>query len=289
MIFIVWGNSFSIWTSKKINNPVKNTVHGFLLVTRFRFFIFATQMGKGGIILVWFLSCFALSSVAQDSLKVEEEFNLYSENFYNCLNDTSLTYDAFRQALQGYYHLKAQAELEDTTVFSVVDFSKSGNEKRFYVISILEERVLHKSLVAHGQKTGGLYAKNFSNTDNSHQSSYGFYVTATKWDDSRLGTCLQLRGKEYCNWKALTRGIVIHAADYATEEWVRKYGTLGRSYGCPALPFKEYDKVMELIDNRTAYFIYFPSKNYQRYSKILNSSIYLGEFSKDFGFVGLGV
>jgi hypothetical protein len=241
-------------------------------------------MGRGALILLVLSLVFGVNTRAQDSSYVKQEFDVYAENFYHCLNDTSLSYEAFYLGLKGYYHLKHEGELEDTTVFSVVDFSQSGNDRRFYILSILEERILHKSVVAHGQKTGGLYAKQFSNVNNSHQSSYGFYVTATKWDDHRLGTCLQLRGKEYCNWKALTRGIVIHAADYATEDWIKKYGTLGRSYGCPALPFKDYDKVMELIDNRTAYFIYYPSRNYKRYSKIINSESYLDEFSEDFGF-----
>ena len=34
----------------------------------------------------------------------------------------------------------------------------------------------------------------------------------------------------------MDRNIVVHGADYATKEFMDKYGFLGRSLGCPAIP-----------------------------------------------------
>ena len=220
--------------------------------------------------------------LAKDSVSAAEtSFNNYVDYMYHCIGDTSLTKDALRDGLIGYYNLKSQGKLKDTTKLTIVDFTQSGNNERLYVIDITNQSLIWKSLVAHGQKTGALYAKHFSNRSNSHQSSIGFYVTGQRWHDGRLGDCLQLYGKEYSNSKALTRGIIIHAADYATCEFINKYGTLGRSYGCPAVPFDGYNAFLDIIDNGTCYFIYYPSSGYKVQSKLINADAYLTEFAHD--------
>jgi len=69
---------------------------------------------------------------------------------------------------------------------------------------------------------------------------------------------------------ARKRAIVIHAADYAEETFIKKYGRLGRSYGCPSLPPENYNKIIELIKDGTLLFIYSPQETYLHSSEILN-------------------
>jgi hypothetical protein len=112
-------------------------------------------------------------------------------------------------------------------------------------------------------------ASEFSNIPHSNQSSLGFYVTAETYVGSK-GYSLRLDGKEESfNDRIRSRAVVMHAADYATESWIKRYGRLGRSQGCPALPPKISKEVIDLIKNKTAIFAYYPDEHY------LNASRYL--------------
>ena len=68
------------------------------------------------------------------------------------------------------------------------------------------------------------------------------------------------------NDKADERNIVIHGSDYVG----RGNGVNGRSFGCPAVPEKETNKVINTIKGGSCLFIYHPTKNYLSQSKILN-------------------
>ena len=68
----------------------------------------------------------------------------------------------------------------------------------------------------------------------------------------------------------MQRAIVIHAAKYAEASFIKKYGRLGRSFGCPALPAENYDEIIDLIKGGTLLFIYFPESGYLDESSILN-------------------
>ncbi|HET9054658.1 MAG TPA: murein L,D-transpeptidase catalytic domain family protein, partial [Cyclobacteriaceae bacterium] len=52
------------------------------------------------------------------------------------------------------------------------------------------------------------------------------------------------------------RAVVMHEADYVSEAWIKKYGRLGRSQGCPALPKEISKKVIDTIKQRTLIFAY---------------------------------
>ena len=99
-------------------------------------------------------------------------------------------------------------------------------------------------------------ASQFSNTEESHQSSLGFYVT----DDTyfgKHGLSLRLKGLDKgLNTNALARAIVVHGADYVSQRFVDQNGYLGRSHGCPALPVELTDDIIKTIKGNTALFIY---------------------------------
>jgi len=195
--------------------------------------------------------------------------NSNSTLIYNQIGNYSLSFEAFDLALRGYGELKDSLHLREN-IITVVDFSQPSTQKRFYLININTKEVLFQDYVAHGKNTGNLMAKKFSNTPHSNQSSLGFYKTGETYH-GKHGLSLRLDGLEKgINDKARQRAIVIHSAKYAEESFIRKYGRLGRSFGCPALPAQNYDEIIGLIKGGTLLFIYFPESGYLDKSSILN-------------------
>lgn len=88
---------------------------------------------------------------------------------------------------------------------------------------------------------------------------------------SYTGYSLAINGVEKgINDRAAEREIIIHGADYATEDFIRKYGHLGRSFGCPALPPDLNKPIIDSIKGGTCLFIYNPDESYIRSSPLLN-------------------
>lgn len=214
-------------------------------------------------------------SVAQNA---KTQFEVYATHVYAQLGDQDLSYEAFEQGLTGYLNLKKKGELKRLDTLTIIDFSKPSSVPRFYVVDLCHREVIHKSLVSHGVNTGRLYAKHFSNKTNSHKSSIGFYVTGTTYS-GKFDLAMRLNGKEYSNSHARSRGVVMHAADYATYDFLDKNGCqLGRSFGCPSLPHDGFEDVVDMIKGGSCMFIYYPSNSYRRYSKYLNKKYYLEDF-----------
>jgi hypothetical protein len=188
---------------------------------------------------------------------------------YEQIDNQSMSFEAFDLAFRGWNELKDSIDLIDN-VISVLDFSQPSNNKRFYLIDLDSRQVIYQDYVAHGRNTGNLMAEYFSNTPHSNQSSLGFYKTAETYH-GKHGLSLKLDGLEKgINDKARQRAIVIHSAKYAEASFIKKYGRLGRSFGCPALPAQNYDEIIELIKGGTLLFIYFPEPGYLDNSSVLN-------------------
>jgi len=181
-----------------------------------------------------------------------------------------LSQKAFDQAVKGFRQLQQQQRLRNNRYLSICDFSQSSRKKRFYLVDMMNEKLVLHTYVAHGRNSGGEFATRFSNRTESHQSSLGFYLTADTYYGEH-GLSLKLKGLESgINDKALHRKIVIHGADYAEPARIRSLGYLGRSYGCPALPKKESNYIISKIKNGSCLFIYHPSAGYAKGSKLLN-------------------
>ncbi len=210
--------------------------------------------------------------------KAKTSFEDYVRNLYADIDDDDISYELFFQGLTGYHNMLKRGELQRPDILTLIDFSRASSEPRFYIIDLCERKVLHASIVAHGSKSGGLFARHFSNDENSHQSSLGFYSTGTTYT-GKYDLALRLNGKEHSNSHASSRGVVMHAAKYATYEFLDQNGcTLGRSFGCPALPFEGFEQVVEWIKGGTCLYIYYPSRSYKRHSKYLNRRGYLQDF-----------
>ena len=216
----------------------------------------------------------------QDSVlqQAKADFEVYAKCVYRDIGENDLSYEAFRQGLIGYHNLEKRGELSRVDTLTIIDFTIPSNEPRFFIIDLCNRELIHKSLVAHGVKTGRLYAKHFSNTENSHQSSLGFYVTTSTYH-GKYELALRLDGKEHSNSHASSRGVVMHGADYVSYDFLEKNGCqLGRSYGCPSLPHEGFADVVDMIKGGSCLFIYYPSRSYQRYSKYLHRKNYLEDF-----------
>ncbi len=183
---------------------------------------------------------------------------------------TGLSADAFAAGLKGYHHLAEKGMLRKKGVLVIADFSKSSAEKRLFVFNMQTGRLLLRTVVAHGQLSGDVYASRFSNSPESYQSSLGFYVTLGTYTGQH-GYSLKLMGCEKgINDQAYSRNIVIHGAPYMNADYIRSKGYAGRSHGCPAVPETVSTTLINLIKNGACFFVYHPSNTYTGSSKILN-------------------
>jgi len=196
-----------------------------------------------------------------------------NEEVYSVLHlaDFGLSTDAFRFALRGFERLRKEGKLLNESVLTIIDFSQSSNKKRMYVIDFYKKALLFNTYVAHGRNTGDEFAEKFSNIPGTFQSSLGFYLTENMAIGSKVGLSLILKGLEAgINDRAREREIIMHGANYATEDFIQKHGRLGRSYGCPSLPPELLEPVAETIKNGSLLFIYHPDYNYVSKSPVLN-------------------
>lgn len=172
------------------------------------------------------------------------------------LNEYNLSYTAFRFGMIGYFSLEQDGKLGSKKLISIIDFTKPSTEKRFYTIDLEKLKVKFHTYVSHGKNTGGNTAESFSNVVHSNASSLGFYITAETYVGSK-GYSMKLDGQDKgYNDNMRARAVVMHEADYVSESWIKKYGRLGRSQGCPALPKEISKKVIDSIKHHTLIFAY---------------------------------
>lgn len=216
-----------------------------------------------------------LSNIVIDSLlSPHENFEYAIKRIYIDIKgrEHDLDFKAFRYAYIGYQNMKLQNKLNDKRLLSIIDFTKDSNKKRFYTIDLDSQQILYYTYVAHGKKTGTSTSTYFSNEEESHKSSLGFYVTGKTYNGD-AGFSLKLYGNERnYNSNAYKRGIVIHTADYMNEDYLKKNGRFGRSLGCPVLPTNIYKEVIETIKEGTMVFAYYNNKRYLASSKYLKVS-----------------
>jgi hypothetical protein len=112
-------------------------------------------------------------------------------------------------------------------------------------------------------------AKRFSNTNESLQSSLGFYVTAEKYM-GKHGLSMRMDGLEKTNNNARQRAVVLHGADYVSENFIKSTGYLGRSWGCPAVNPELNEPIINAIGNGSCLFIYSPQADYLTQSSLIS-------------------
>ncbi|GAB3755719.1 murein L,D-transpeptidase catalytic domain family protein [Spirosoma pomorum] len=182
------------------------------------------------------------------------------------LSHLGLNKDVFAYALRGWEKMNTSKP-----VLSIVDLSQPSNKKRLYVVDLLQKKLLFNTYVSHGRNSGDLVANKFSNVQSSFQTSLGFYKTLSTYM-GKHGLSLQLQGLEKgFNDNVYNRNIVLHGADYACEDFIKKTGRLGRSQGCPAVPYADSKGIIQAVKGGTCLFIYSPDNEYQKRSTFLDS------------------
>ncbi len=203
-----------------------------------------------------------LVSITSFSMGENEIKTLYNEMKLS----KEISYDLFKDAMIGYSRIDTKKKKE---VITIIDYSKPSTEERFYVLDLKRKEVIFKTYVSHGVNTGGNEASEFSNRLNSRQSSLGFFLTNETYY-GRNGYSLRLDGLEKgINDRARERTIVIHGAAYATDDFIRRNGRLGRSWGCPALPDNLSKEVIDTIKNGSVLFVYGNDNTYLNKTNIL--------------------
>jgi hypothetical protein len=184
------------------------------------------------------------------------------------LSEMGMKKDALMYAYKGQQNLLKKGKISNPDILTVCDFTQPSDSKRFYIIDVRNFKVLLNTYVAHGKNSGQLYANRFSNRPSSLASSLGFYITKGTYF-GKHGLSLKLAGQDRgFNDRAESRAIVVHGATYIGDEWLG--GKMGRSFGCPAVPLRMANKVIDLIKNGTCLFIYHPLKSYLHGSNVLN-------------------
>ena len=183
-----------------------------------------------------------------------------------------LRFETFAKAMTGYLNLRQDGKLaEDKQVLTVIDFDLPSTQKRLWVLDLGKKEILFHTLVAHGHNSGENEATNFSNTDQSNMSSLGFYATGSEYE-GKHGHSLRLEGMdEGVNTNAAARSIVMHGADYVSEDFIKQNGRLGRSLGCPALPMDQYSQIIDAVNGGTCLFLNKSDAGYK--SQYLNQQV----------------
>ena len=159
--------------------------------------------------------------------------------------------------------------VEGPGTLTVIDYSKPSSERRLWVFDLKAKELLYEELVAHGQGSGANMATKFSNTDESHQTSLGLFVTRDTYV-GRNGYSLRLDGLDRgVNDRARDRAIVMHGAPYVSQEFVKANGRLGRSWGCPAVSAVVAKKMIDRVKGGGLVFAYYPDREWIKTSKYL--------------------
>ena len=231
------------------------------------------------IYFVFSLSLFAEINFSNDfNLDIKKKFSdLEIKTMYRdlSLND-KVSFSCFNNAMHGL------EKIEDLEIFDnsnnnllvMVDYTKPSTEERLFIIDLRKKQLLISSLVTHGRGTGDLYATKFSNKNNSYSTSSGFYLTGNIYN-GKNGESLELYGLEKGkNDNARKRTIVMHSAYYANKAFAEKYGRLGRSKGCLALPTDLNAKIINLISGGVVLYVHtdFDENKEYDFPKLLSKS-----------------
>ena len=148
---------------------------------------------------------------------------------------------------------KAKAALDQHKIaardsMAVVDFSKPSGDPRFYLVDLMSGNV-EAFRVAHGRGSDpdhSGFLEKFSNDFGSHASSNGAYTTG-EYYHGKYGLSMKVAGRDWSNYNAEPRAIVIHNAWYAEDDMIAAHGKLGRSEGCFAMSRENQWKAMRKL------------------------------------------
>ena len=147
------------------------------------------------------------------------------------------------EKMKNYYEQNIES-IRNPRYVTIIDMRQHSGKKRFYLFDLATGKV-ERHVTSHGKNSdpdADGFATKFSNTNNSLQTSLGFYLTLSTYQGSN-GYSLRLNGLSSSNSNAQERAIVVHPADYVSD----KNNRAGRSWGCPALDPSISESVIKKI------------------------------------------
>lgn len=152
--------------------------------------------------------------------------------------------------------------VETPATLTVIDYSLPSTAKRLWVYDLNSRALVYEELVAHGEGSGENFAREFSNTPDSHQTSLGLFVTEQAYV-GKNGYSLRMDGLDTgINDRARERAIVIHGAPYVSESFAKSQGRLGRSWGCPAVRDVIARSLIDRVKGGGLVFAYYPDPTF---------------------------
>jgi len=152
---------------------------------------------------------------------------------------------------------------------TVIDYSLPSTSKRLWVFDLATHQLVYEELVAHGAGSGDNVARQFSNKDDSHQSSLGLFVTDRPYI-GKNGYSLRMDGLDAgFNDHARDRAIVVHGAPYVSDAYAKSQGRLGRSWGCPAVRDVIARSLIDRISGGGLLFAYYPDPQFLAQSRYI--------------------
>lgn len=133
--------------------------------------------------------------------------------------------------------------------WGIADFDRRSSEPRLFVFDVRDNHV-QPYLCAHGKGSEGPtddgYANVFSNRSGSNCTSLGVYRCAETYH-GKHGFSMRLDGLEASNSNARARAVVVHGADYVSQDMIRRTGRIGRSDGCLAVENRFVTEVVSAL------------------------------------------
>lgn len=179
--------------------------------------------------------------------------------------------NVLKMSLVAYLNAKHKG-LPVKNLLTIIDYSKPSNERRLWVIDLRNAKVLFNTWVTHGRNSGKINATSFSNERGSLKSSLGVFLTTKSPYMGSNGYSLRLIGLENgINDNAFQRAIVFHGAWYANPSVIKKYGWLGRSFGCPAVSEDIARPLINTIKDKSLVFVYYSDRHWINHSTFLRA------------------
>lgn len=128
----------------------------------------------------------------------------------------------------------------------IIDYSKSIDVERLYIVDMEKSQVILKSKVSHAGRSGVNIPTDFSNEFNTKKSSLGTYITKGTYY-GRFGYSLIISGLDPTNSNAERRAIIFHSNKLMKSKW---------SWGCFATDEITNRKIINLIKGGCLVYVY---------------------------------
>ncbi len=140
--------------------------------------------------------------------------------------------------------IKGKKYNQDIAFF--MDFKIPSGKYRFFIYDLKLNKIIEKGIVSHGSGSVTNSEKlEFSNIENSYQSSLGKYEIANSYVGI-FGKSYRLKGLDKTNSNAMKRAIVLHSLDCVPDHETQNSACL--SLGCPMLSPNFFKTTAKYID-----------------------------------------